>query len=71
MSHSEDLPAGLRYLIEHGHAADGSHSDNTESTQGLVNPPHHNPTASDSVHRWMKQRAAADHQMQAAARARA
>jgi hypothetical protein len=58
------LPAGLQYLIEHGHAADGSHGDNTEPTQHLVNPPADNPTKHDAVADWMRRRVAADAQMQ-------
>ncbi len=51
------LPRGLAYLVAHGHAADGSHAENTEPTQHLVNPPHHNPTRRDVVDAWVRLRA--------------
>ena len=60
------LPAGLRYLLQHGHAADGSHGDNTESTQHLVNPPTENPTTNDAVDAWIRGRVQADQQMRSA-----
>jgi hypothetical protein len=61
------IPAGLRYMIEHGHAADGSHADNAERTQHLVNPPAHNPTRHAVVAGWIRARVAADRQMRDAA----
>jgi hypothetical protein len=51
------LPRGLAYLVAHGHAADGSHAQNTVPTQHLVNPPHHNPTRNDVVDSWVHLRA--------------
>jgi hypothetical protein len=60
------LPAGLRYMLEHGHPADGSHGDNLEPTQQLVNPPADNPTTHDAVAGWIRRRVAADPQMQQA-----
>lgn len=59
-------PPGLRYLVEHGHAADGSHGENREPTQQLVNPAVHNPTSSSQVRDWIAGRVAADVQMQQA-----
>jgi hypothetical protein len=47
----------LAYLVAHGHAADGSHADNTEPTQHLVNPPHYMPTRRDVVDSWVRLRA--------------
>jgi hypothetical protein len=60
---SIEIPPGLRYLIGHGHAADGSHADNSYSTQHLVNPNAHNPTSSETVQRWIHTRVVADAQM--------
>jgi hypothetical protein len=60
------MPAGLRYMVEHGHAADGSHADNTEPTQHLVNPPAENPTQHDAVAAWIRRRVQADEQMRSA-----
>lgn len=57
------LPPGLAYLLEHGHAADGSHAENTEPTQHLVNPPVENPTEHEGVRSWVRSRVAADRQM--------
>ncbi|HET8589481.1 MAG TPA: hypothetical protein VFM01_07590 [Nakamurella sp.] len=54
---SRTLPRGLAYLVAHGHAADGSHAENTEPTQHLVNPPHHMPTRLDVVDSWVRLRA--------------
>jgi len=51
------VPRGLAYMIAHGHAADGSHGENTEPTQHLVNPPHHNPTRLEVVDSWVRLRA--------------
>jgi hypothetical protein len=53
-------------MIEHGHAADGSHADNTERTQHLVNPPAQNPTRHEAVAGWIRRRVEADRQMRAA-----
>lgn len=68
---------GFAYLVATGMPADGSdaftaaeeHRRGTlrGSTQRLSNPPHEDPTTKDSVHRWIKERAAADVQMQQAA----
>jgi hypothetical protein len=60
------LPPGLRYLLEHGHAADGSHGDNTAPTQHLVNPHAENPTNHDAVASWIRRRVAADAQLRGA-----
>lgn len=60
------LPAGLAYQVATGQAADGSHGDNTEPTQQLVNPHAVNPTAREAVHDWIRRRVGADQQMQAA-----
>jgi hypothetical protein len=61
-----DLPAGLRYMVEHGHAADGSHALNTRPTQHLVNPRAVNPTQHASVAEWVRSRVQADEQMRSA-----
>jgi hypothetical protein len=63
---NSDTPLGLRYLVEHGHAADGSHGENTEPTQQLVNPAVHNPTSSAQVREWIARRVEADDQMRRA-----
>jgi hypothetical protein len=60
------IPPGLAHLVATGLPADGSSARNSEPTQQLVNPPAHNPTATEEVHRWIRQRATADGQMQAA-----
>jgi len=60
-------PAGLEYLITHGHAADGSSGENTERAQHLVNPREHNPVHNDVVARWIRRRAVEDAPMQQAA----
>lgn len=54
---ARNLPRGLAYLVAHGHAADGSHADNTEPTQQLVNPPHQSPTRHEIVDAWVHLRA--------------
>ena len=61
---------GLSYMLNTGRPADGSHGDNTESTQGLVNPRAHNPTSSETVHEWIRARVANDPQMRSAGEAR-
>lgn len=74
------LHPGLAYLIATGVPADGGDTLTEEersapymisASQQLVNPPPENPTTNDEVERWMRARAAADAQMQAAARSRA
>ncbi|HZY76433.1 MAG TPA: hypothetical protein VFE40_08945 [Jatrophihabitantaceae bacterium] len=65
-SADHDLPAGLRYMVEHGHAADGSHALNTEPTQHLVNPRAVNPTQHAAVAEWVRRRVQADEQMRSA-----
>ena len=60
------LPPGLRYLLEHHHAADGSHADNTEPTQHLVNPRAENPITHPAVESWVMARVQADAQMRRA-----
>ncbi|HEU5007131.1 MAG TPA: hypothetical protein VFT67_09175 [Jatrophihabitantaceae bacterium] len=65
-SADSDLPAGLRYMVEHGHAADGSHALNTEPTQHLVNPRAENPTRHPAVADWVRGRVQADEQMRSA-----
>lgn len=74
------IPAGQAYMIATGVPADGSDSvpdqemarrdDLLPASQHLSNPPHHNPTAKESVRAWMKARVAADGQMRAAMRQR-
>ncbi len=74
------IPAGQAYMIATGVPADGSDSipdqemarrdDLLPASQHLSNPPHHNPTAKESVRAWMKARVAADEQMRAAQRRR-
>jgi hypothetical protein len=73
------VPPGQAYLIATGLPADGSGSPTpadlkrpgaiASSTQHLSNPPAHNPTTNDVVRAWIRARATADEQMQAAARA--
>lgn len=60
------IPAGLAHMVATGLPADGSSARNSEPTQQLVNPPAHNPTSKEEVHEWIRQRAAADGQMQGA-----
>ena len=64
------IAPGQAYMIATGVPADGSdppHPDElrgkpvaTGSTQGLVNPPAHNPTRDATVVAWAKARAARD-----------
>jgi hypothetical protein len=72
---------GLVYLVATGHPADGSDSPsgaNGPNAAPLLKPSQHlanpdtveNPTSRQSVLDWVKRRAAADAQMQAAALAR-
>jgi hemerythrin-like domain-containing protein len=73
------IPPGQAYLIATGVPADGSDTI-TEgeasrpgflpSSQHLANPPHENPTASESVAAWLKARAGSDEQMRTALRKR-
>ncbi|HET7407096.1 MAG TPA: hypothetical protein VFJ21_08190 [Mycobacteriales bacterium] len=74
------LHPGLAYLIATGVPADGGDTLTEEErsapymmggSQRLVNQPPQKPTTNDEVERWMRARAAADAQMQAAARSRA
>ncbi|MGI8760252.1 MAG: hypothetical protein ACR2LF_02910 [Jatrophihabitantaceae bacterium] len=60
------LPAGLVYQLASGLPADGSHGQNAEPTQQLVNPPSVNPTSRDAVHAWVRRHASTDRQMQQA-----
>jgi hypothetical protein len=71
------IPAGQAYMIATGVPADGGDTIPEQaarrggllaSSQHLANPPHENPTSSDSVREWMAARAAADAQMREAAR---
>lgn len=73
------ISPGLAYMIATGIPADGGDTV-TEAqrarpgfqgsrTQLLVNPRTENPTVDENVQAWVRQRAAADDQMQAAARA--
>lgn len=73
------IPPGQAYLIATGVPADGSGTITEEeasrpgflpSSQHLANPPHENPTASESVAAWLKARAGSDEQMRAAQRER-
>lgn len=73
------IPPGQAYLIATGVPADGSDTITDDearrpgfqrSSQHLVNPPHENPAARDSVAAWLKARVAADEQMRAALRER-
>jgi len=66
---ADGLPGGLAYMIENGHPADGSHAENAEPTQQLVNPPHVNSTTNPRVAAWVRHRAKEDAQMQAAEKA--
>jgi len=70
------IPAGQAYLVATGQPADGGDSTSPEqrqrgrlmaASQRLTNPPHENPTTSDSVRKWIAARVAADAQMRAAA----
>jgi hypothetical protein len=61
------IAPGLAFMIETGLPADGSEATSPAelerrevpetSTQGLVNPPAHNPTRDDEVLRWVRERA--------------
>lgn len=62
------VPAGQVYLIATGRPADGSKSRG--GAQALANPRYENPTASESVEKWLKARASRDEQMVDAARRR-
>lgn len=74
------VPPGQAYLIATGLPADGSDSLAPEdldrpgllpgSSQHLSNPPHENPTRKEHVLEWVRRRALADTQMQAASRRR-
>jgi hypothetical protein len=73
------IPAGQAYLIATGRAADGSDTPADgeprgdgllASSQHLANPPQENPTGSESVHEWIRARAAADAAMRRAAEQR-
>jgi iron-sulfur cluster repair protein YtfE (RIC family) len=73
------IPPGQAYLIATGRPADGgdSPSDREEasglllaSSQHLANPPHENPTSSEAVQQWIRDRVAADAQMREAAQQR-
>lgn len=70
------IPAGQAYMVATGVPADGSDAIPDEviaerglltSSQHLANPPHSNPTTSESVLAWVKERVAADGQMREAA----
>jgi len=67
------IPPGQAYLIATGRAADGSDAPPGHppgalaASQQLANPPHENPTSSQSVLDWIAARAAADGPMQGAA----
>lgn len=74
------IPAGKAYMIATGIPADGSDSLAPEDrrrpglelggTQALLGVPHHNPTRPEDkpeVTAWVRERARADRQMQAAA----
>jgi hypothetical protein len=68
------ITPGQAYLIATGRPADGSEPSTGQeprsllltSSQHLANPPHENPTGSQSVRDWITARAASDSQMQAA-----
>jgi iron-sulfur cluster repair protein YtfE (RIC family) len=70
------IPAGQAYLIATGRSADGSGSVTGReqgllpSSQDLANPPHENPTASETVQQWIRARVAADAPMRKAAEQR-
>jgi hypothetical protein len=74
------IPAGQAYLIATGLPADGGDTLPPQeerrpgmlptSSQHLANPAPENPTVSHRILDWLKQRAAADHSMGAAARER-
>jgi hypothetical protein len=74
------VPPGLAYMIATGIPADGSDTiapQDTEregflhgSTQGMANPPHHNPTRDEATVAWVRARALADEEMQLARRRR-
>jgi hypothetical protein len=61
------IPPGRAYLVATGRPADAGQAlnlaerealgDHVGPTQQLVNPPHHNPTTTDAVHRWLRGRA--------------
>jgi hypothetical protein len=62
------VPAGQVYLIATGRPADGSKSRG--GAQALANPRYENPTAKESVAKWLKTRSSRDEQMLDAARRR-
>lgn len=73
------IPPGQAYLIATGRPADGSDSPSDRekasglllaSSQHLANPPHENPTGSESVKQWIQARVADDTQMREAAQQR-
>jgi Hemerythrin HHE cation binding domain len=70
------IPPGQVYLIATGRPADGGDSPTGHepgllpSSQHLANPPHENPTGSESVKQWIRARIAADAPMRAAAQRR-
>ncbi|MBO0816806.1 MAG: hemerythrin domain-containing protein [Actinobacteria bacterium] len=70
------IPAGQAYLIATGRPADSSGSPTGQeqgllpSSQDLANPPHENPTGSESVQQWIRARVAADAPMRKAAEQR-
>jgi hypothetical protein len=67
------IPPGQAYLIATGRAADGGDAPSGHppgalaTSQHLANPPHENPTSSESVLGWIAARVAADRPMQEAA----
>jgi hemerythrin HHE cation binding domain-containing protein len=70
------IPPGQAYLIATGRPADGGDSATGRepgllaSSQHLANPPHENPTGSESVKQWIRARVAADGPMREAAEQR-
>jgi hypothetical protein len=70
------IPPGQAYLIATGRPADGGDSPTRRgpgmlaSSQHLANPPHENPTGSESVKQWIRARVAADAPMRKAAEQR-
>jgi len=70
------ISPGLAHLIGTGLPADGGDApspgerrdrDLPASGQDLANPPHHNPTSRETVHRWIAERVRADAQMKSTA----
>ena len=73
------IPPGQVYLIATGRPADGGDSPSEReeasglllaSSQHLANPPHENPTGSETVRQWIRARVAADAPMRKAAEQR-